>query len=852
MAPDRVEPAQGIPHLINEVADAGGGVFPLAAWRIAQLAPGAATHPSSVNVDDEQWLAASAPGTVAAALRAAGRADTADSTNLDDFDWWYRCDFRCPNPAAGGSLEFAGLATLADVWVNGNHVLSSNNMFVTHVVDVGASLAVDNEVVIRFRSLNAALKVRRPRPRWRSRLVSHQGLRWFRTTLLGHMPSWSPSRQPVGPWRSVSFIPRAGTRITASRLHARIDSGDGVVAVHARISTRTGSDVTAATVRVGSIERAAVLRRSDDEIIVSSSIRVPEPRVWWPHTHGAQPMYDATLTLTIGDTRVAMSLGRVAFRTLELATDNGDFDLRVNGTRIFWRGACWSPIDTARLHGSLSEYRRTLQLARDAGMNMLRVGGTMVNESDDFYNLCDELGIAVWQDLMFANMDYPASDAGFRASAELEVTQILERVCRHPSLVLVCGNSEVEQQAAMLGLPESEWRGEIFSGLFANISVQCAPGVPYWQSSPSGGALPFHVDEGDGHYFGYGPYLRDASDVRASRVRFASECLALSNVPEPDFVDRMPCGAAGAGHHPDWKRGVTRDAGAGWDFEDVRDHYVKELFGVDPAIVRYADPERYLALGRVAGGELIRRTISEWRRADSTCNGALVWLYRDLYAGAGWGILDVEGSPKAAYYHLARSFRPVAAVLTDEGLNGVRVNVVNDLASGISATLTVTLFKGSVSVGSASVPLRVDPHSSVDVHADQLLGRFTDISCAYRFGRPNHDSVVVSLTDCDTGALLDEAFLFPAGIGSIRAAAQLSTSITRTGEDAYELTVGTDELALAVAVEAPGWTLSDNYFHVAPGGARRIRLAGGPSRVEPRGRVHALNARTALGFGGSP
>ena len=116
--------------------------------------------------------------------------------------------------------------------------------------------------------------------------------------------------------------------------------------------------------------------------------------------------------------------------------------------------------------------------------------------------------------------------------------------------------------------------------------------VPYWPSSPSGGALPFHVNAGDGHYFGYGPYLRPASDVRASAVRFASETLVSSNVPEPSFVDRMSCGAAGAGHHPDWKRGVPRDNGSGWDFEDVRDHYVKEIFNVDPVAVRYSAHDR--------------------------------------------------------------------------------------------------------------------------------------------------------------------------------------------------------------------------------------------------------------------
>lgn len=849
MDPDRGVSQTTASQAINEpTVGAGANSAPLTLWRLAQVAAGSAADPSKLRVADDDWLPATAPGTVAAALRAAGKWNRRDATNLDDFDWWYRCHFRCDDPNSGGLLKFAGLASLADVWINGRHVLASDNMFITHVVDVGSWLVHDNELVIRFRSLNAELKTKRARPKWRARLVSHQNLRWIRTTLLGHMPSWSSTAQPVGPWRGVSLIDGTQPRIAESRLHARIDSGDGIVSLSARISLVAGLDISAATVTIGTIEREAVIRPSNGELVVSASIRVPSPRMWWPHTHGDQPLYDATLTLTIGDARVSMPLGRVAFRSIDLSSANGDFNLRINGTKIFWRGACWSPTDILTLHGSRAEYHRTLQLARDAGMNMLRVGGTMVYEHDDFYDLCDELGIAVWQDLMFANMDYPATDEAFVASAEREVTQLLERIGSRASLALVCGNSEVEQQAAMLGLHQSEWRSSLFSETFARLVAEHAPGIPYWPSSPSGGSLPFHVNAGDGHYFGYGAYLRAASDVRTSAVRFASECLAISNVPEPGFVDRMSCGVAGAGHHPDWKRGVARDAGAAWDFEDVRDRYVREMFGVEPAVVRYADPEHYLALGRVAGGELITRTIAEWRHPDSSCDGALVWMYRDMCPGAGWGVLDSDGSPKAAYYYLARSYRPIAVVMTDEGLNGVRLNVINDRPLPISTSLRLSLFNGSVAVVSVAVPLTIGAHSSVSLDADRVLGSFTDISYAYRFGRPNHDAIVATLSGHDGDAFLDESFHFPSGIGSIRTTAQLRTGVIPFGESSYELTVSADELAIAVAIDAPGWTLSDNYFHIAPECERRVLLCGGPPGADLTGHVTALNSRTATGF----
>ncbi|HEY8312362.1 MAG TPA: hypothetical protein VIG47_17470, partial [Gemmatimonadaceae bacterium] len=706
----------------------GAREMALTTWECIRAEPAASAHPAELRDAQGAWLPATAPGTVAAALAQAGKWSWSDPLAIDDYDWWYRCSFVCDDHEAGGTLLFGGLASLADVWLNGVHVLTSDNMFVSHSVDTGSALRRENEIVIRFASVARALTARRPRPRWRTRLVSSQNLRWIRTTLLGRIPGWSSAAQPVGPWKAVSLVPRSTVRVLSRKVRSRLDGDDGVVSLAIRVSVPAGVHFSAASVKIGAVERTAIVRQTGEDIVVHATIRIADAALWWPHTHGKQPLYDASLTLRSNDTEAHFSVGKVAFRTIALDTKDGNFAVSVNGTEVFWRGVCWSPADPLQVHASAADYRRALELARDAGMNMVRVGGTMVYEHDHFYDLCDELGIVIWQDLMFANMDYPASDAAFIASAEIEVGQALQRIGGRPSLALICGNSEIEQQASMLGLPKSEWRSSLFSERFADLAAEHAPGVPYWPSSPSGGTLPFHVNAGDGHYFGYGPYLRPLSDVRASEVRFASESLALSNLPEPAFIDRLPCGPEGAGHHPDWKRGVPRDSGAGWDFEDVRDHYVREMFGVDPVAQRYGDPERYLALGRVAGGEVMSRTIAEWRRADSPCNGALVWLYRDLRPGAGWGVLDFEGNPKAAYYYLARAFEPVTIVMSDEGLNGVMVHAINDGSEPRLVDIRLSLYRGEVNVGGALKVVELTSRGNMKVAADEMLGEFADVS----------------------------------------------------------------------------------------------------------------------------
>ena len=167
--------------------------------------PEAVTDPRQLEDRPARWGPAHAPGTVAGALRTSGQWELGAKRSFDSHDWWYRCRFdgAPSSPRRATFLELGGLATIADVWVNGTHALRSDNMFHRHSVDVSGLLRGSNELAIRFSSLTAFLEARRPRPRWRTALVEQQKLRWARTTLLGRMPGWSPPVEAVGPWRGV-------------------------------------------------------------------------------------------------------------------------------------------------------------------------------------------------------------------------------------------------------------------------------------------------------------------------------------------------------------------------------------------------------------------------------------------------------------------------------------------------------------------------------------------------------------------------------------------------------------------------------------------------------------------------
>lgn len=815
------------------------GADPREDWALTSLPAGAATDPASFAAQQADWLPAVVPGTAASALRSAGRWSLDDRRDFDADDWWYRWRF---GPRPDSVLRLDGLATIADVWLNGQHLLHSDNMFHAHRIPVGALPGDANELLIRFHALAPLLAQRRPRPRWRTRLVAAQQLRWMRTSLLGRMPGWTPPAAPVGPWRAVT-LEAADTMSPDERMiRTSVQGTTGVVTLSLG---GTFPGVTAARLLVGEAAATLTVEREGARATLHGTLDIPDVLRWFPHTHGLPHRYPARVELTTHGQPSVIDLGQLGFRTLALDTADGGFTLSVNGDVIFCRGACWVPADPVSLNGDPDELRRTLTLLRDAGMNMVRIPGTMTYESDAFHELCDELGILVWQDFMFANMDYPANDPAFRQSVTTEARQLLDRVAHRPSLAVLCGGSEVAQQAAMLGLPPEQWQGPLVEEVLPSLCREHAPGTPWWPSTPWGGTFPFSADSGVTHYFGVGAYRRSLEDTRRANVRFAAECLAFSNIPEQRMVDELLPSGESPSHHPRWKERVPRDTGAGWDFEDVRDHYVEALFRVRPLDVRYGDIERYLALGRVASGEVMQAVMSEWRRPASRCRGALVLHWRDLWPGAGWGILDAAGDPKSVYFHLKRALQPVALLATDEGMNGLALHVINDTPAGFAGTLRVALYRhGETNVGQAERAITLAPRGGATVSADAMFEGFRDLTWSYRFGPPGHDLIVATLTRVEELRPLARVFHFPLGLpNAVERDVGLSAQ-AMWSDDGWRLHLRTTRFAQSVALQLPGFVPDDNYFHLEPGSERIVRLAGDENRA-PAGEARPLNSAVA-------
>jgi len=819
-------------------------------WRLTRCAAAAAANPREVEWSNVTYDAM-VPGTVAASLIGKFDADRPITIDYDDFDWWYECEFDLDlEDASSSSLVFDGLATIAEVWLNGEKIHRSRNMFRAYRIDISELVNAKNTLSIVFRSINLDLKQKRPRPRWKTNLVSRQQLRWVRTTLLGRIPGWTPAIAPVGPWQDVRLESYRSIQPVTVNILPSAQGSCRAVSVSAtleRIDPLTSVDRASLTIK-GQTHSLRV-RQSKEEIVVDGEITVGDLPLWFPGNPGSPALHEYSLAVQVDGRDIELQSGKLGFREIDVDRSDGQLAFRVNGQAVFCRGACWTTNDIASLVGNGQRLADCLRLFRDAGGNMIRIGGTMVYESETFYELCDELGILVWQDFMFANMDYPSFDTDFLDDAKQEITQQIRRLQRHPCVVAFCGNSEVEQQSAMFGMTPDLWRNDLFYEVIPALLEELWPGVPYFPSSPCEGAMPFHNTVGPSHFFGVGAYKQPLAAIESAKVKFSSECLAFSNVPSDRAMIGHFATASPAVHQPRWKAGVPRDSAAGWDFEDIRDHYIRELYGVDPTRLRYADKERYIAISQVVTGEVIEHVFNYWRGPRSQCSGGLIWQLKDIVPGAGWGFIDSDGHPKPLYHFLKRCWENIRLTIGDCGLDGLELSIDNETSSVLHSTLNVQVLQhSSIELSNINQTVKIAPNERVDLSLDAMLGRFFDTTYQYRFGPPKHDVVIATLLDDDRRQALSRCY-FP-GTHNIRALDHADVSVECTSEEeAVRIRISSDCFLQHVKLYSRTHEFDDNYFHLAPGfekelTARPIEKLGRPLR----GVLSALNLTNSITF----
>lgn len=626
--------------------------------------------------DSETWHSAHVPGSVYADLMADGtmpdpfwRENELDAFERMKKDYVYQRAFTVTEAQlahAHVELVCEGLDTLAHVSLNGREIAFADNMHITWVWDVKEQLhAGENTLEIRFDSpiLYCAKKAEEA-PGWESSDAT-PGFRHLRKAHCMFGWDWGPRLPDAGIWRPIFLRTWDTVRLeNALMLQAH---HDGVV------------DVTIRPEIAGESAWSAEITAPDGEVLTlpettatEQVITIEHPQLWWPNGLGKQPLYRVTVRLATGDTRV----WRIGLRTMTVSREKDEWGEEfchvVNGVKVFAMGADYIPEDNILARVTPERTRRLLEDCKAANFNAIRVWGGGYYPDDAFYDICDELGLMVWQDLMYACAFYDLTP-DFERSIRVETQQNVARLRHHASLALICGNNEMEMFMAGANsalINHRTWEFvptyphhitdyvKMFEYILPAIVKETAPQTYWWPASPSSGGnfdAPNDENRGDNHYWDVWHGEKPFTEYRKFFFRYASE-FGFQSFPCLKSVEQFTL--------PDDRNIFSR----------VMERHQRNQAANGKILSYLSQTFRYpnsfddlLYASQLMQAEAIRYGMEHWRRNRGRCMGAIIWQLNDIWPVASWASIDYYGRWKALHYAAKRFFAPVMISAEEEG-----------------------------------------------------------------------------------------------------------------------------------------------------------------------------------------
>ncbi|OAP58214.1 hypothetical protein AYL99_07304 [Fonsecaea erecta] len=642
--------------------------------------------------------------------------------------WVYERNFEVPEDAVGApdphaALVFEGLDTFATVKLNGRDILKSDNMFVSHRVEISEDMLVKENGSFTAQCLQIVFE--NAERVGDEEVLQHPSHDWFtfnagrarlatRKAQYHYGWDWGPKLMCCGPWKPI-YLDLYSARISDISIHTNL----GPDLQYAELQVVVAIDGPASQAEV-KLRREGVIQQSQtvhvEQHIARAVFHVQNPDLWWPFTLGEANLYEASVSLyqsqgsgssVVDNMRKPFGIRKVEMVQHPLPDQGGStFFFRINNVPIFAAGSCWIPADSFLTRVSPQRYRDWVKLARDSNQVMIRVWGGGVYEHESFYDACDQMGVLVWQDFMFACGNFPAH-VQMRNRVAVEAEQNVRRLRHHPSIVLWCGNNEdyiipvlrqleYDSSEKDLGkILESKFPARYFyEHMLPAICEDLTPGTPYWPGSPFGGAMANSQEVGDIHqwhvwHLEMFPY----QDFPRLAGRFVSE-FGMQALPGLDTVKEF----FPPGYRPHASGDILENEYLKWhnkmeDGSDRMAHYGHENIKFETGSL-----PAYVYSTQLIQSEALSAAYRSWRRlwqgpGKEYCGGALVWQLNDCWPVISWAIADYYLRPKMAYWAVKRECASIttgiARVKQDNRTDHLEVWAVNMMLSNVKVDVHV-------------------------------------------------------------------------------------------------------------------------------------------------------------------
>jgi beta-mannosidase len=775
---------------------------------------------------DKQWLKANVPGTVHTDLLSNNKIpDPFWGTNeksvqwVDSADWEYECVFDYHPKAKEIYLQLEGLDTYAEVSLNGKSLLATNNMFRTWQVRCEAALKEgENRLTIIFRS--AVIKGNEEVKKLPYKLPGEERV-FTRKAAYHYGWDWGPRFVTCGIWKPVKLIEVHGSlRVLHHEvMQDQISNNEALLRILTQYRARQASEIHFSVFnnKTNELIGSSITKAQAADSIFETKVVLKNPKLWWCNGMGEPYLYNLRFEIEVKESKEKIiQYAKIGIRKIELVQETDSigksFYFKINGKPVFAKGANVIPADNFLPRVNPEYYKNLVKQARESNMNMLRVWGGGVYPNDAFYDACDEAGIIVWQDFMFANTAHPGT-AEFVNNVKAEVKDQVIRLRHHPSLALWCGNNEISEGWFNWGWQKQYnyskkdsakiWNDyqTLFEKEIPSVVNAFDPAHNYWPSSPKNGwGRKKSLYEGDLHYWGVWWGLEPFSKYNEKVGRFVSE-YGFQGMPSSHLFEKISNEKNFSLSSEIVKQHQKHPTG----FQTI-DHYLKQSYKSPKA---FAD---YCYVSQLVQAEGMKIAIEAHRRNQPYCMGTLFWQLNDCWPVTSWSSIDYNNVPKASYYFIKKAFKNKMVSIVKEG-PAYKIFLINDSGNdNLNLSVSLQDFSGNNK--------RNEIQKITSQKGSQVVYSIDSVSWLKNLDLTRL-ALVVTVRSVKNEIAAQNIFYFtePKNIPLEK------PTISVIANNKNSFIISTDKLAKNVFLDA-GYniTFSDNYFDLFPGVVKEIEI----------------------------